>query len=530
MSNNLSPDNDTRTNTYTRTSSPVHLEEWRALQNHYQSLSDSKISDLFSDDPQRFEKCHIKNEGVLFDYSKHLITDKTRTLLINLAKAQNLEHVRDQMFNGAPINTTENRAVLHTALRGSVSKDIHVDGEYIQSFVSDLQKQMRILSDDVRTDKTITDVVNIGIGGSDIGPHMVCEALCKYADGPRVHFISNIDGDALLQTLEGLTPESTAFVVASKTFTTLETIENAKAAKAWANGKSRFFAVTGNKQAAMDFGAREGDVLPLPEWIGGRYSVWSGIGLSICFSLGFAHFEDFLKGAHAADEHFKTAPLDQNIPVLMGLLGVWYNNFFNFPAHGVLAYAKNLGHFPRYIRQIDMESNGKYVDHDGNFVQYATGPIIMGGIGTSAQHAFFQSLHQGTDIIPCDFIVPVTADHDLESHHTHLLTNALAQSQALMNGRDNPDDPHRHFSGNRPSSMILIDKLDPYHLGMLMALYEHKIFVQGVIWHINSFDQFGVELGKTLARDIVDVMDGVASDAHLDESTKALIAYIKTRS
>lgn len=529
MSNNL-PEPQTRTDTYKGTCLPLSLREWDALQAHHKSMSGTQMRDLFKDDPQRFEKFHVKNNGVLFDYSKHLITDETRTLLLDLAKAQNLEHMRDAMFNGAPINTTENRAVLHTALRGSLSPNVQVDGEHIQSFVTDLQKQMRTLSDDVRNDKTITDVVNIGIGGSDIGPHMVCEALHKYANGPHIHFVSNIDGDALLQILDGLEPNSTVFVVSSKTFTTLETIENAKAAKAWANGKSRFFAVTGNKQAAMDFGAREGDILPLPEWIGGRYSVWSGIGLSICFSLGFTHFEDFLKGAHAADEHFKTAPPEQNISILMGLLGVWYNNFFNFPAHGVLAYAKNLGHFPRYIRQIDMESNGKYVDHDGNFVQYATGPIIMGGIGTSAQHAFFQSLHQGTDIIPCDFIVPVTADHDLESHHTHLLTNALAQSQALMNGRDNPDDPHRHFSGNRPSSMILIDKLDPYHLGMLMALYEHKIFVQGIIWHINSFDQFGVELGKTLARDIVDMMEGTTSDAHLDASTKALIAYIKTHS
>ncbi len=521
MSNNKARAHLIQKNSLTRTPA------WMALAAHQTDMAGVHMRDLHRDDPARFDKFHIKHEGILFDYSKHIITDETKRLLMALARAQNIEALRDDMFAGVAINTSQNRSVLHGAARGSCDDSVHVDGQNTNAFIRDLQAQMRDLSDDIRANANVTDVVNIGIGGSDIGPYMVCKTLAAGADGPRIHFVSNIDGDDLSQKLNRLTPENTVFIVASKTFTTLETMENAAVAKKWADGRSRFIAVSGNANAAHNFGVARSDVLPLPDWVGGRFSVWSGIGLSICLSLGFNAFKELLRGAHSMDEHFKTAPLEENMPVIMGVLGVWYQNFWNFVAHGVLPYAQNLRHFPRYVCQIDMESNGKHVTRDGQFVDYATGPLVFGGTGTSAQHAFFQALHQGTDIIPCDFIASVTADHDLGGHHKHLLANALAQSQALMMGQDNAGEPHKHFNGNRPSSTILVERVDAYHLGMLMALYEHKVCVQGAIWNINSFDQWGVELGKILAKDIVNALSDKTLSTFADHSTAGLMRHIR---
>lgn len=514
--------------------------EWKALQKHACGASAIRTRALFEQDPDRFDKFHIALDGLLFDYSKHPVTAETITRLLALAHAADLENWRNKMFAGVPINTTEERAVLHTALRHSALENLKVDGEDIAGFINDTHKQMRRYSESIRREGLIRDVVVIGIGGPNLGPNLVYEALSGPAGGPRAHFVSNIDGSNISETLKPLSPEHTLFIISSKTFKTLETLENARIAKNWLNAfkpdlsNERMAAVTSNREAAEAFGIAPAQIFPLREWIGGRYSLWSSVGLPIAISFGFEQFESLLKGAHIIDTHFQTAPLDQNIPVMMALLGIWHRNFRACTAHAILPYAQKLSRLPAYIQQVDMESNGKNTDRDGTRVDYETGPVIFGGPGTDAQHAFFQLLHQGTDIIPSDFILIARPDHDLDSHHRQLLAAALAQTQALMEGRTSEsagNAPHRRFEGNRPVSTLILDQLDAYHLGMLLALYEHKIFVQGILWRLNSFDQWGVELGKTLAQDILYRLDPGASPTDInpptpDPSTQNLAAYL----
>ena len=514
-------------------SSSSDTPAWDALEQHANDMRDIRIKSLFDDDPERFEKFHISLKGLLFDYSKHKITAETVSKLIDLAKARDVEQHRDEMFSGVPINSTEDRAALHTALRGSCTDNLEIDGENVSAFVRDLQAQIKTISENIRRNSNVTDVVNIGIGGSDLGPRTVYKALKPGADGPNVHYISNIDGSTLYQRLRALNPENTVLIIASKTFETLETMSNAGAAKDWLSTHldekalgDHLIAVTTNTQAALDFGVQAENILPMHDWIGGRYSLWSGIGLSIAIANGFNAFEELLKGARAADEHFKTAQLEKNIPVLMALLGIWYRNFWDYPAQAILPYSHDLRDLPTYLQQLDMESNGKSVDANGAAVDPATGPVVFGEAGTNAQHAFMQLLHQGSEIIPADFILVAEALSESKDHHTQLLSNALAQSKALMEGQENISEPHKHFPGNRPSSTFILDRLDAYHLGLLLALYEHKIFVQGVIWRINSFDQWGVELGKTIASNISQALENNEKIKNSDPSTEGLMAYL----
>lgn len=503
--------------------------EWSALNAHHAELSKHSIASLFEDDSKRFLNFSAGLDGLLFDYSKNLITDETIKRLTNLANACDLDDWKEKMFSGDAINNSEERAVLHTALRGSVSDDIEIDGENVSAFVAKTLTQIKSLSYKIRNDKMFTDIVNIGVGGSDIGPHMVCEAMAPFADGPRVHFISNVDGAHLSRTLDQLTPEKTLFIVSSKSFTTLETIVNAKSAKAWLGAlptHEHLIAITENEEEAVNFGVASQHVIPMRSWIGGRYSLWSGIGVSIALSIGYEGFEKLLSGAHSMDQHFKAAPVENNIPVLMALIGIWHRNFCDYDAQAIIPYAQNLNHFPAYIQQIDMESNGKSVDRDGNRIDYQTSPVVFGGTGTDSQHAFFQMFHQGTTVVPCDLIVPASSTHDLDEHHDHIIANAVAQGEALMRGDQSSDEPHKYFEGNRPSSTLVIQTLDPYHLGMVLALYEHKIFTQGVIWNLNSFDQWGVELGKKMAKNISQSTDKKENIKEPPSSTRGLLDYI----
>lgn len=511
----------------------TRLPQWQALEAHFADLQDVDISDLFGSDENRFENFHETLDGLIFDYSKHHASKDTIALLMELAEACELSDWREKMVSGVKINHTEGRAVLHMALRGSVASSLMVDGENVSKFVQETLKQIHKISDDIRGNSAITDVVNIGVGGSDLGPRMVCDALYHDADGPNVHFVSNVDGHEITQLLAKLDPLHTVFIVASKSFSTLETMINAKTARAWCvrtlgeiGVADHFYAISTNVEAAAEFGIHEGNILPMRDWVGGRYSVWSAIGLPIAVAVGFDKFTAFLKGAKTVDQHFMDAPLAQNIPVLMAMLGIWYNNFHGLHTHCILPYAHSFQHLCGYIQQLDMESNGKSVRRDGALVDYATGPTIFGKPGTNGQHAFFQLLHQGTQIIPADFIAAINPNHNLYDHHDALLANALAQSEAFMLGQDNEDDPHRHFEGNRPNSMILMERFDPYHLGMLMALYEHKTFVQGVVWGINSFDQCGVELGKKLAKPITQAIESGQIPKGLDGSSESLIDLI----
>lgn len=522
---------------------PTKKAEWKALEAHYRDIAGLSMRDVFAKDAQRFEKFSIKIPGLIFDYSKNRISEETIQKLVALAKACNLEDWRAKMFSGEAINATENRAVLHTALRASRDAVVKVDGENVVPFVQDVLTRMKDFSDSVRsgawkghTGKPLRHIVNIGIGGSDLGPYMVCEALKPYIPAHiDMHFVSNVDGTHLSETLKHINAEETLFIVASKTFTTQETMANAQAAKTWLVQKlgteeavaKHFCALSTNESAVKAFGIAEANMFPFKEWVGGRYSLWSAIGLSICMAVGFNNFENLLSGGHAADEHFKTAPLDKNIPVLMALIGVWHRNFCGYHSIAVLPYDQYLHRFPAFLQQMDMESNGKDVDRDGNRItDYKTGPVLFGEPGTNGQHAFYQLIHQGTDVIPCDFIAPKTSHNPLGNQHTLLLNNMLAQAQALMQGRTLDEaggNPARVFEGNRPSNILLFDKLDPYALGFLIALYEHKVFTQGVIWNINSYDQFGVELGKELAGNIEKGQTG-----DLDGSTRGLLNYMKS--
>jgi len=532
---------------------------WQALIKHQQEMADVHLRDLFARTPQRFERFSLRLGDILFDYSKNRITDKTLTLLVDLARQANLAQRIEAMFSGEKINTTEDRAVLHIALRNRSNRPILVDGKDVMPEVNQVLAKMRTFSEAVRsgawkgyTGKAITDVVNIGIGGSDLGPKMVAEALKPYARPDlRAHFVSNVDSTDLVETIKPLSPETTLFLVASKTFTTQETMTNAHSARAWflATAKdeaaiaNHFVAVSTNADAVGRFGIDTRNMFEFWDWVGGRYSLWSAIGLSIALYLGMDRFEELLSGAHKVDEHFRTAPFEQNIPVIMGLLGIWYNNFFGAQSHAILPYDQYLVYFPAYFQQGDMESNGKSVTREGEWVDYATGPVIWGQPGTNGQHAFYQLIHQGTQLIPCDFMAAAQSHNPLGEHHSILLSNFLAQTEALMKGKTSEEaraelvaEGHageqleklvaaKTFPGNKPTNSFLYPKLTPQVLGSLVALYEHKIFTQGVIWNINSFDQMGVELGKQLAKAILPELEGSQEIFAHDSSTNGLINY-----
>ncbi len=543
----------------TASTPPNRTNAWLALEQHAQQTAKLHARELFEQDPTRFARMHVELSGLLFDYSKHGVVDETLRLLMALARERGVEEARAAMFAGEPINVTEQREVLHTALRASTDEGLRVDGALVFPLVQTELRKLRGLSDRLgrgelrgHTGKPITDIVNIGIGGSDLGPVMVTEALRPYwRPGLRAHFVSNIDDADLSHVLLDVQAETTLFLVASKTFTTDETLTNARSAREWllrelGAGKEavakHFFALSTNVNGVVDFGIDPANMLEFWDWVGGRYSLWSAIGASIALVLGMDHFESLLAGAADVDAHFRAAPLEANIPVLMALLGVFHTNFRGCATHAVLPYDQHLHRFPAYLQQADMESNGKHVRKNGDeVVGYETGPVVWGEPGTNGQHAFYQLLHQGTRVVPADFLAAARSHYPLGQHHDKLIANFFAQSEALMRGRTlaeataeltaeglSPEDvrrlaPHKVFSGNRPSSTFLYDLLDPRTLGRLVALYEHKIFVQGVIWDVNSFDQMGVELGKQLAKAILPKLEGDAPVTGHDASTTALI-------
>ena len=539
---------------------------WQKLCAHQPTVAKLHMRDLFTNDPNRFNKYSLKFSDLLFDYSKNRITDETMPLLFQMAKEANIEQWREKMFAGEKINITENRSVLHTALRNRSNTPVIVDGKNVMPDINAVLAQMREFSEKVRngswlgfTGKPITDIVNIGIGGSDLGPVMVCDALKPYAsDKLNIHFVSNIDGAHLMRALEKCSPETTLFIVASKTFTTQETMTNAVSARTWfldsaidhSHVAKHFVALSTNANAVADFGIDTTNMFEFWDWVGGRYSLWSAIGLSIALYVGMDHFEALLTGAHEMDNHFKDTPLEQNMPVILALIGIWYNNFFHVDTHAVLPYDQGMARFPAYMQQADMESNGKFICRDGSRVQYKTGPVIWGEAGTNGQHAFYQLIHQGTQIVPADFLMPVHSHYAIGkkgyAHHKILLANFLAQTQSLMMGKTKDEAraeleqqgletkelekllPHKVFEGNRPTTSILFDKLTPKTLGQLIALYEHKIFVQGILWDINSYDQWGVEYGKQIAQQILPQLTSVDKVENYDSSTNGLINHIKT--
>ncbi len=540
---------------------PTELPAWKLLQQHYDKIGSVHLREMFAEDPARFEKFSIRWEDFLFDYSKNRISGETISLLCELACQAGLGERIEAMYRGERINVTEQRAVLHVALRNRSSRRISVDGIDVMPRVRAVLEKMRSFSEEVRqgrwkgySGKAITDVVNIGIGGSDLGPLMVTEALKHYAsEGLSVHFVSNVDATHLAETLNRLDPETTLFIIASKTFTTQETLTNAWSARNWLLDKAgdetavarHFVALSTNADAVKAFGIDPQNMFEFWDWVGGRYSLWSAIGLSIALSVGMDRFEELLEGAFAVDEHFRTAPFDENIPVLMGLLGVWYTDFFGAESHAVLPYEQYLSRFPAYLQQGDMESNGKRVTLDGQAVDYATGPIIWGEPGTNGQHAFYQLIHQGTRLVPCDFIAGARSLNPVGKHQPIFLSNFFAQTEALMKGKTEAEArselevaglsgaelesllPHKVFPGNKPTNSLLYRTLTPRTLGSLIALYEHKIFVQGVIWHINSFDQWGVELGKQLAKSILPELEADSLVSGHDSSTNGLINCYK---
>ncbi len=532
---------------------------WVALQAHYQAMHTVHMRDLFAQDERRFERFSLHFEDILFDYSKNRINEQTIALLIDLAKQANLSQRIEGMFTGQKINTTENRAVLHIALRNRSNRPIVVDGADVMPEVNRVLAKMRVFSEAVRsgewkgyTGKAITDVVNIGIGGSDLGPKMVTLALAHYGKPDlHLHFVSNVDSTDMAETLKTLSPETTLFLVASKTFTTQETMTNAHSARNWflaaakddAAVAKHFAALSTNTEKVKAFGIDPQNMFEFWDWVGGRYSLWSAIGLPIALAVGMDHFEALLTGAHKVDEYFRTTPFEQNIPVIMALLGIWYNNFFGAQTQAILPYDQYLSRFPAYFQQGDMESNGKSVTLHGEAVDYSTGPILWGEPGTNGQHAFYQLIHQGTKIIPCDFLAAAQTLNPIGDHHTILIANFLAQTEALMKGKT-PDEARaelvaagtqpsdmlvaaKTFAGNKPTNSFLYKQLTPETLGSLIALYEHKIFTQGVIWDINSFDQWGVELGKQLAKVIEPELKGSETVTTHDASTDGLINYYK---
>jgi len=531
--------------------------QWKKLTDHYQKTKDLHLRDLFAADKKRAEKFTLIEDEICFDFSKNRVTEETLQLLIQLANSRNLKQEIQRMFNGEKINRTEDRAVLHVALRNTGEQPIYVDGQDVMPGVRAVLEKMKIICEAIRegewqgvSSQPIKNIVNIGIGGSDLGPRMVTEALKYYSMRElKVFFVSNVDGTDISEILRGLNPDETLFIVASKTFTTMETMTNAHTAKEWllSHFKSEkaiekhFLAVSTNKKAVVEFGINPDNMLEFWDWVGGRYSLTSAIGLPIMISIGYDRFMELLQGFHHMDNHFRHTPFEKNIPVIMALLGIWYRNFFNARTHAIFPYDQYLSRFPAYFQQGDMESNGKSVDRDGAAVNYQTGPIIWGEPGTNGQHAFFQLIHQGTSLIPCDFIGFVQSLNPIGDHHKKLMANFFAQTEALAFGKtrtelekENVPDwliPYRTFDGNRPSTTILIKELTPFTLGQLIAMYEHKIFTQGIIWNIYSFDQWGVELGKTLAKKIIPELDKnhTAPPDH-DSSTNSLISFFKKRS
>ncbi|WP_413533786.1 glucose-6-phosphate isomerase [Empedobacter brevis] len=542
------------------TINPTTTKAWNALQKHFETIQHTSIKELFAQNPKRFEEFSIQYPSLLVDYSKNRINAETIQLLVDLAKEMDVDSAIQQMFEGDVINVTEKRAVLHTALRNRSNEAVLVDGEDVMPQINEVLEQMKSFSEKVISGewkgfsgKEITDVVNIGIGGSDLGPVMVTEALKHYKTRLNIHFVSNIDGTHLAETFKEINPETTLFIVASKTFTTQETMTNAFSAKEWllnSDAKEEdvakhFVALSTNAEGVANFGIDTANMFQFWDWVGGRYSLWSAIGLSIALAVGFDNFEELLEGAHEMDIHFKTETLDQNIPVILALLGIWYNNFFGADSVALLPYEQYLSRFAAYFQQGDMESNGKYVGRDGKKVDYETGPIIWGEPGTNGQHAFYQLIHQGTKLIPADFIAGANSLNVLGDHHAKLLSNFFAQTEALAFGKDEETvvaelekagkskeeidflTAFKVFEGNRPTNSILYEVLTPKVLGNLIAMYEHKIFVQGVIWNIFSFDQWGVELGKQLANVILPELENDEQVTSHDSSTNGLINTYK---
>ena len=540
---------------------PTKTQSWKNLVDHFKEMKGVHMKDLFADDPDRFNKYSIRFNGILVDYSKNIITEDTLKLLLKLTDDVGLRDALNKMFNGESINETEDRAVLHTALRNRINIPVCVNDKNVMPEVNAVLSKMKDFSDKIIsgewkgfTDKKITDIVNIGIGGSDLGPVMVTECLRPYAkEGLEVHFVSNVDGTHITETLKQLNPETTLFLIASKTFTTQETMTNAFAAREWflkcakdhAYVAKHFVALSTNIEKVEEFGIDKDNMFVFWDWVGGRYSLWSAIGLSIACYIGYENYAELLQGAFEMDSHFRETPFERNIPVILALIGIWYNNFFGVQTEVILPYDQYMHRFPAYFQQGNMESNGKSVDRSGSRVDYQTGPIIWGEPGTNGQHAFYQLIHQGTKIIPADFLAPAISHNRIGEHHNILLSNFFAQTEALLNGktkeevteelkRDGRSDdeirklyPHKVFEGNRPTNSILFNKFTPRALGSLIVMYEHKIFVQGVIWNIFSFDQWGVELGKQLAKRILpELEDDKQVDSH-DSSTNGLINTFK---
>ena len=540
---------------------PTHTEAWKALTAHFEDAQDLQLSELFANDSERFNKFSANfGDDILLDFSKNLITEETMSKLFALAEQTELKAAIADLFSGEKINKTENRAVLHSALRNRSNTPVMVDGEDVMPNVNAVLEKMkaftaRIVDGEWKgyTGKEITDVVNIGIGGSDLGPYMVTEALAPYKTRLNMHFVSNVDGTHIAETLKGLNPETTLFLIASKTFTTQETMTNAHSARDWflasagdqAHVAKHFAALSTNAQSVSDFGIDTDNMFEFWDWVGGRYSLCSAIGLSISLAIGFDNFVELLEGAHAMDKHFTEAPLEQNLPVILALIGIWYNNFHGAETEAILPYDQYLHRFAAYFQQGNMESNGKCVDRGGNPIDYQTGPIIWGEPGTNGQHAFYQLIHQGTKLIPCDFIAPAISHNPLSDHHPKLMANFFAQTEALAFGKSKEQVeaeflaagktleevaelvPFKVFDGNRPTNSILVKQVTPTVLGSLIALYEHKIFTQGVIWNIFSFDQWGVELGKQLANKILPELGGEEAVASHDSSTNGLINAFK---
>ncbi len=541
--------------------SPDKTKAWKKLMDHYHQTKDVHMRNLFDEDPKRFDKFSARFNNILVDYSKNRINEQTLKLLIDLANEVNLKIAIEKMFSGDSINETENRAVLHTALRNRDNTPVFVKGKDIMPGINKVLEKMKTFSSNLisgqwrgYTQKKVTDIVNIGIGGSDLGPVMVTESLKPYAKpGLSIHFVSNVDGTHINETLKTLDPETTLFMIASKTFTTQETITNAFTAKKWflESAKNRshvakhFIALSTNKKGVKKFGIDTDNMFEFWDWVGGRYSLWSAIGLSIACYIGFENFEKLLKGAFEMDNHFKNSEFNKNIPVILALLGIWYNNFFNAETESILPYDQYMHRFPAYLQQSNMESNGKTCDRNGKDVQYQTAPVIWGESGTNGQHAFYQLIHQGTKLVPADFLAPAISHNPIGDHHDILLSNFFAQTKALLNGKSRTEvidelkvtgksdkeimsiAPHKVFPGNSPSNSILFKKLTPRTLGSLIAMYEHKIFVQGIIWNIYSFDQWGVELGKHLAKKILPQLHSDKKVSSHDSSTNGLINKFK---
>jgi len=535
-------------------------QAYKYLTDHYIDIVSQSLKEMFEADNERFAKFSLHFEEILLDYSKNRVNDETVALLIQLAKECKLNDAIKAMFSGEVINATEGRPVLHIALRNQSNTPILVDGKDVMPDVNRVLNQMKEFSNAIisgswkgYTGKAITDVVNIGIGGSDLGPVMVTEALKHYKNHLNMHFVSNVDGTHIVETLKDLDPETTLFLIASKTFTTQETMANAHSARNWfiksgakdADVAKHFAALSTNAEGVSKFGIDTKNMFEFWDWVGGRYSLWSAIGLSIALSIGFDNFTELLGGAHAMDNHFKSAELNDNLPTILGLIGIWYNNFFDAETNAILPYDQYMHRFAAYFQQGDMESNGKHVDRNGKHVEYSTGPIIWGEPGTNGQHAFYQLIHQGTKLIPCDFIAPAQSHNPLGEHHAMLLSNFFAQTEALMNGKTHEEvvaelqkagksaaeieklAPFKEFEGNRPTNSILVKKITPRTLGSLIAMYEHKIFVQGIIWNIYSFDQWGVELGKQLAGKILPELKNDDQVSSHDSSTNGLINQYK---